>query len=311
MRQTKVKERQTKVKEWTVLLEAADEGGLSTMKPETFRRLVDSWAVAAPTTLYSPNRYALQVTLPAADAPSALTVALSLWKDALRRSGLPEWDLVRAEVLTAAELELELQTAERAVDRSDALDPPLPAPERLLGEELLRRALHDTVTGLPTRETFLDEVRRALLTPVDGPMVRAVLAVTLDAGAPGERLAQDEVTDELSAVLAGRLTAAVRRGDPVARVGAGEFAALVTLPCPDHAERLALRVVHSTRSAGDHLGRPITVSVGVATASCRDDDHEELLVTAELAMVAAHDAGGDRHVYFGAANTRSEHDAAG
>ena len=301
--------RQTKVKEWTVLLEATDEGGLSPMEPESFRRLVGSWAVAAPTTLYSPNRYALQVTLPAADAASALTVALSLWKDALRRSALPEWDLVRAEVLTPAELELELQAAERPRDRSDALDPPLPALERLLGEELLRRALHDAATGLPSREMFLDEVRRSLLTPVVGSRVRAVLAVALDAPR-AERPGQDEATDELSAVLAGRLTAAVRRGDPVARVGAGEFAALVTVPCPDHAERLAERVVHSARSAGDHLGRPMTASVGVATASSRDDDPEALVVTAELAMVAAHDAGGDRHVHFSGARTRSADDAA-
>ncbi len=301
---------EAKDKEWTVLLEAADEGGLSTMEPESFRRLVGSWAAPAPTTLYSPNRYALQVTLPATDAPAALNIALSLWKDALRRSALPEWDLVRAEVLTAAELELELQAAERPGGGPDPVDASLPGAEHLLGEELLRRALHDPATGLPTREMFLDEVRRALVTPVVGPTVRAVVAVALDRRGRAPHSAQQQATDELSAALAGRLTATVRSGDAVARVGAGEFAALVTLPCLDHAERLANRVVQGARSVGDRLGRPTTASVGVATASPHDDDPEQLLVAAEQAMVAAHDAGGDRHVLFAAA-IRSEHDVAG
>ena len=302
---------EAKDKEWTVLLEAADEGGMSTIEPECFRRLVGSWATPAPTTLYSPNRYALQVTLPAADAPTALTLALSLWRDALRRSALPAWDLVRAEVLTPAELALELQAEERPGSGPDLFDPPLPGAERLLGEELLRRALHDAATGLPTREMFLDEVRRALLMPFAGPTVRAVVAVALDRRVCAEHSSHEQATEELSALLASRLTATVRSGDHVARVGAGEFAALVTLPCAGHVERLAERVVQSARSAGDRLGRPMTASVGVATASSCDDDPEQLVVAAELAMVAAHDAGGDRHVHFATAGSRCEHDAAG
>lgn len=89
-----------------MLLEAADESGVSTVEADSYGRLVTSWAVSIPTTLYSTNRYALQVTVDADDAPTALGMALSQWKDALKRSALPEWQLVRAETLTPHELEL-------------------------------------------------------------------------------------------------------------------------------------------------------------------------------------------------------------
>ena len=298
-----------RLKEWTVLLEAADTVGVSTIEPESFRRLVESWAVSAPTALYSPSRYALQVTLEASDPPSALSLALSLWKDALRRAGVPEWELVRAEILTPEELEQELQASERSCGPV-IMGPPSAGAERLIGDELLRRALCDATSGLPTRETFIDEVRGALVTSVAGPMVRAVVAVRLDTTECPEHPGPELATEEMYAILAEWFTAAVRCGDRVAKIGAGEFAALVTLTEPHHANRLAERLVRNIRCAGARLGRDLTASVGVATASSRDDDPDELVMTAELAMLAAHDSGGDRHVHFATARPRSPGDAA-
>lgn len=298
-----------RLKEWTVLLEAADTVGVSTIEPESFRRLVESWAVSAPTALYSPSRYALQVTLEASDAPSALSLALSLWKDALRRGGLPEWELVRAEILTSEELEQELQAAERS-GGPVLMGPPSAGAERLIGDELLRRALHDPRTGLPNRAIFLDEVRQALASPHAGPMGPAVVAVCLDTHECAGHPQAEPATKELSSVLAERLTAAVRCTDRVATIGPGEFAALVTLAEPLHADRLAERLVRTIRSAGAGLGRALTASVGLATATSRNDDADELVMTAELAMLAAQDQGGDRHVRFATASRRFRGDAA-
>ena len=291
-------------KQWVVLLEAADESGLSTVDADSYGRLVASWAVSVPTTLYSPNRYAMQVTVEARDAPTALGIALSQWKDALRLSALPEWELVRAEILTPAELELELRAAEQS-DRPDAMSTVPTRSERVEADELLRRALHDDVTGLPNRETFVDHVRRELQAPISGSAVRVVVAVALDQLANSRHSAPPST--RLLTDIGGRLTATVRRDDTVARIGEAEFAALVTLPSSRDTERLAKRVVHSVRSVGDRHRRPLTASVGVATASSADDP-DELLLIAELAMVAARDAGGDRYVHLGG---RSEQDATG
>ena len=280
--------------QWVVLLEAADESGLSSVDADCHARLVSSWAVSVPTTLYSPNRYALQVIVDAGDAPTALGMALSQWKAAHKRATMPEWELVRAEVLTRRELELEL----RAAEQCDIPDPMSTVPtgsERIEADELLCRALLDDVTGLPTREAFVDEVRRELQAPISDRTVRVVVAVALDQLARSERSAPPST--RLMTDVGARLTATVRRDDTVARIGEAEFAAVVTLPSSRDTERLAERVLQSVRSVGDRHRRPLTASVGVATASSADDP-DELLLAAELAMVAARDAGGDRYVHL-------------
>lgn len=289
---------------WVVLLEAADESGLSTVDADSYGRLIASWAVPVPTTLYSPTRYALQVTVEADDAPTALGMALSQWQDALQRSTMPEWELVRAEILTPRELELELRAAEQS-DMPDLMSTAPTGSKRVEADELLRRALHDDLTGLPNREAFVDDVRRELQAPISDRTVRVVVALALDQLARGEHLAPPST--RLLADIGVRLTATVRREDTVARIGEAEFAALVTVPSSRDTERLAERVLHSVRSVGDRHRRPLTASVGVATASSADDP-DELLLTAELAMVAARDAGGDRYVHLVG---RSERDATG
>jgi diguanylate cyclase (GGDEF)-like protein len=289
---------------WVVLLEAADENGLSTVDADSHARLVSSWGESVPTTLYSPNRYALQVIVDAGNAAMALGMALSQWKDALKRATMPEWELVRAEVLTSRELERELRAAEQC-DMPDPMSTVATGSERVESDELLRRALHDDVTGLPTREAFVDEVRRELQAPISDRTVRVVVALALDQLARREPSAPPST--RLMTDVSERLTATVRRVDTVARIGEAEFAALVTLPSARDTQRLAERVVQSVRSVGDRHRRPLTASVGVATASSADDP-DELLLAAELAMVAARDAGGDRYVHLVG---RSERDSSG
>jgi GGDEF domain-containing protein len=274
--------------DWAILLEVADEGGASTIDPASLRRLVGAWSGPAPTSLYSPNRYALQVTVRATDAPAALALAISRWADARQKSSLPAWDVVRAEVLTSTELEREIRAQERADGASDALLTPLT--EQLVADELLRRALNDGVTGLPNREMFLDEVRRAVAAPLPGTDVRAVMTIAFQVvgGRP-------QPPDDLIAEIGQRLTAAVRRGDPVARVGKAEFAALVTLPRGDHAERVAERLVDCVNAAGDRHGQFLSASVGVATATSADDP-DALMTLAESAMNVGRGTDGDCHL---------------
>lgn len=269
--------------DWAVLLEFADEQGHSTIEPECLHRLVGAWSGPAPTWLYSPIRYALQVTVRATDPPAALAIALSRWADARCRSRLPAWDVVRAEVLTSAELERELDAEERATGATDALR--APASEQVVADELLRRALNDSVTGLPNREMFLDDLRRTLATPLSSSAVRAVVTVALH---PAGESAQPP--DHLLAEIGKRLTSALRSGDPVARVGVAEFAALVTLPLGDHTDSVAERIVHCVRAAGERHGRMLSPTVGVATAAI-DDDPDELMAMAEFATLASRTTG--------------------
>jgi GGDEF domain-containing protein len=273
--------------DWAVLLEVADEQGDATIDPESLRQLVRAWPGPTPTSLYSPSRYALQVTVRATDPPAALAIAMSRWGDARRRCGLPAWDLVRAEVLTPTEFERELEAEDRAARTTGARSEP--ASERSVADELLRRALKDSVTGLPDREVFLDDVRRALATPLAGSDVPAVVTVALDSAG-----GRPQPPDDLLAEVGQCLAAAVRRGDPVARVGEAAFAALVTLPFGNHTDRVAERVVRCVGAAGERYGRVLRPRVGVATASTGDDP-DTLMKMAEAAMGAARAKDTDCH----------------
>lgn len=277
-------------KDWIVLLEAADPREASAIDLTSFARLVSSWATPAPTTLYSPSRYALQVAVPAANAPAALSSAISLWQQALRHSGLPKWELVRAEIMTPEESERELESADCATGGASKA-------EDVLGHELLSLALHDSVTGLAGRELFLDQVREALAVGARTRGIQTVMVVHLDGLRAGDCHA-GPASDQVLFEIAGRLATMLRRGDPLARVGPAEFALLIEVPSAEHSDRVAGRIVDSIRRSLPERGqrRSLTGSVGVAMApSCRDGDADRLFALAEAAMVAARDAGGDCH----------------
>lgn len=288
---------ETSGKQWIVLLEAADTNGGSTIDPASFDRLLSSWARSAPTALYSPNRYALQLTMTAGDPPIALSSAIARWKDALRRSGLPEWDLVRAEILTPDELEQEWAAAE---GRSGAVGPTAEGPPHaeMVSNELLLRALHDPVTGLAGRELFLDEVRRASATAAVGS-AHAVMVVHVDGPGSAEPSCGRPTSDELLSQTARRLAETLRRGDKLARVGPAEFAVLVEAPSGDHSDCVARRIVHCVGRPlpGEAQPLPVTASVGVATMRY-GRDADQVVGMAEAAMAAAREAGGDCHRPF-------------
>lgn len=276
-----------------VLLEAADDRARATIDAAAFRRMVTAWDAAPPAGLYSPSRYALQVAVTARDAPSALAAALELWSAALGRAGLPEWPLVRTEIVTSDEFERDF-LAEEAVVRSECspLDQVSAVPDPA-SEDLLRSALHDPVTGLAGRELFLDQVRVALTGAPEGA-VRAVMVVDVDGL---ERPPPEEALVE----VAGRLKDAVRRGDLVARVGSAQFALLVTVTSGEDTDLVAERVVGNVGAPilDDGPTLAVTATVGVARTS-RGGDADDLLRMAHVAMVAARQAGGERHQEFAA-----------
>lgn len=271
-----------RAREWIVLLEAADERGRSTIDAPSFRRLVSSWPGPGPTALYSPNRYALQVPVRAFNPPSALSSAMWLWKDVLRRTGLPDWQLVRAEIVTPDELERELLTAEAAA-AADAEEPleDSSTDDEVAGE-LLWRALHDPLTGLSDRELFLDHVRRALA-PRRDAAAPVLSVVVVDPGASLPAPAPDAVLVE----VARRLVEAVRPEDTVARVGPRRFALLLTLPAPGDTGAVARRIADRIRAPLRHDGRTLALAagIGVATTACSRDP-DELMAMAEAAVSA-------------------------
>ncbi len=157
--------------------------------------------------------------------------------------------------------------------------------QRMVTEQLAQRALHDPLTGLPTRAVLIQLVQAALSVTGDRPPV-AVLVLGLDRFALVNSALGHEAGDALIGEIARRLRAVVQPGELVARLAGDEFAVLVE--DARRADRVAAAVTAAVAepvrlAAGEAR---VTASVGVAVAE-DGDGVETLLQHAGVAMYHA------------------------
>ncbi len=152
-----------------------------------------------------------------------------------------------------------------------------------LEARLREAALHDPLTGLPNRALLLDRVEQALRVQEREGLPTALLYCDLD----GFKAVNDSLGhaagDAALRRMAAALSASVRLGDTVARIGGDEFVVL----CPGTATETAAR--HLVARIADVLaapadgGPPLRSSTGVAL-SRTGDTADTLLRRADAAM---------------------------
>jgi diguanylate cyclase (GGDEF)-like protein/PAS domain S-box-containing protein len=167
---------------------------------------------------------------------------------------------------------------------------------RAFQEQLHHEATHDALTGLPNRRRMQD----ALDTSLRDDAV-AVLFLDLDGFKPVNDAHGHEAGDELLRQIAERLSACVRDGDVLARVGGDEFVVLMPgVTAQPDAEAMSHRVRVAVERPFQVLGAEISIgaSVGVHLATSSDDP-DQALRAADHAMYAVKHLGGGRRANAG------------
>ncbi len=178
-------------------------------------------------------------------------------------------------------------------------------------ERLLHDAVHDSLTGLPNRELFLDRLAIAAKRATLEPLVRpALLFIDIDKFKSVNTAFGLIVGDSLLLTIARRLGRNLGPQDTLGRVGGDQFA-LLLLNQSDARElaMLAEQVRRSLRAPINIAGQEIvlTASIGIALYDGPDEDPAELLRESEIAMYRAKRAGPDKIEIF-SAGMRTEKD---
>ncbi|TCO82346.1 diguanylate cyclase/phosphodiesterase [Plasticicumulans lactativorans] len=169
---------------------------------------------------------------------------------------------------------------------------------------------HDTLTGLPNRRRFQEELELMLNAAQRQGRVGALLLLDLDqfkyVNEADSHLSGDRLLKTIGSALAKELMLA----ELVARLGGDEFGVLVRDVDAEGAARVAAEInaiVSGVNCEVDGRTHRITASIGVALFPEHGQTVEELLANADLAMYQAKEAGrGHWHVFSEADRSREQ-----
>jgi diguanylate cyclase (GGDEF)-like protein/PAS domain S-box-containing protein len=170
--------------------------------------------------------------------------------------------------------------------------------------QLLHGALHDAVTDLPNRASFIERVSQALARTRRDPDYRfGVLFFDCDHFKAVNDSLGHAAGDRLLVEIAQRLRASVRPGDVVARLGGDEFTLLLEeVAGPSEVEHVAQRVLDSMAAPFSLEGREVraSASIGVVLSEPHYEEAQDVLRDADLAMYRAKERGRARFQVFDA-----------
>ncbi|PPA74351.1 GGDEF domain-containing protein [Achromobacter spanius] len=161
-------------------------------------------------------------------------------------------------------------------------------------------AHHDTLTGMPNRRLFREQLLKALHHCADDRRT-AVLCLDLDNFKSVNDTLGHPCGDELLRLLAKRLPKVLREQDTLARLGGDEFAVVLpNIGQQDDVRKMAERLIDAVRQPFEVDGHtvPISVSIGIALAETPEYTADHLLRYADMALYEAKRNGRNRMAFF-------------
>ncbi len=170
-----------------------------------------------------------------------------------------------------------------------------------LNKELTFSSLHDSLTGLPNRNSLYMQLERIMSVSNNGNSKFAVLFLDLDHFKNVNDTLGHNIGDTLLKAIAKQLKLIVRENDIVARIGGDEFIIVVNnfndLSALEQIITKILDLFHNEWNIQPHSLR-LSTSIGVAIYPDDSKDINELMKFADIAMYKAKGEGRDQFSFF-------------
>ncbi|MEX7572640.1 MASE4 domain-containing protein [Enterobacter hormaechei] len=169
-------------------------------------------------------------------------------------------------------------------------------------QQSYQNSIRDPLTRLYNRSYFYDSLNYALSTATEARPVSVVVS-DLDRFKRINDCYGHLQGDKVLQFVSNLLTDSVRPQDIAARIGGEEFVLMLTNTPSDAARQVAERIRlklsgFDKASSGGHLPEPITISMGVFTATSPETSAETCVESADKAMYEAKETGRNRVVVF-------------
>ncbi|MGV1838071.1 sensor domain-containing protein [Rhizobium rhizogenes] len=171
--------------------------------------------------------------------------------------------------------------------------------ERGVEAKLAHLAMHDSLTGLPNRAFFSENiVRQVAAATLETPI--ALLYIDIDHFKHINDSKGHAAGDTLLRQVAQRLLRLAEKSDLVARLGGDEFALVLRMTDAGRAQRFADLLLLSLAAPFDLDGvrEHVTCSIGIAMAPDHADDADVLMRDADLALYAAKGSGRSTYRFY-------------
>ena len=169
---------------------------------------------------------------------------------------------------------------------------------RMAQERMLHDAVHDNLTGLANRTLFIDRINTALTNAnISGTSKPAVFIIDIDRFQQVNDSLGISVGDSIIIAITRRLSRLTKPQDSLARLSGDQFGLL--LLSEQDAERIAAfadglrRAIKAPIAFGEEEV-VLSTSIGIAMYDGQYQQNDDFLNDAELAMLQAKRAGGDR-----------------